>query len=120
MTNPSPSTMSPEPIRSDHGQAKGLCVPWPQFRDGHSVFRANRLSVLAKLGDASRARRDAARGGSMVRANITNSLCGGCRGAEVRDLWIPLSFRPQTAQEPFSCFRASPGCDKFGDDVPPE
>jgi hypothetical protein len=49
-----------------------------------------------------------------------NSLCGCCRGAEVRDLWIPLSFRPQSAQEPFSCFRATPGCDKFGDDVPPE
>src|ERR1700722_10921522 len=49
-----------------------------------------------------------------------NSLCGGCRGAEVRHPWIPLSFRPQSAQEPFSCFRAAPGCDKFGDDVPPE
>jgi tetratricopeptide (TPR) repeat protein len=33
---------------------------------------------------------------------------------------IPLSFRPQSAQEPFPWFRASPGCDKFGDDVPPE
>ena len=32
----------------------------------------------------------------------------------------PLSFRPQTAQEPFPCFRASPGYDEFGDDVPPE
>jgi hypothetical protein len=53
-------------------------------------------------------------------SEITNSLCGGCRGAEIRDLWIPLSFRPQTAQEPFPCFRASPGYDEFGDDVPPE
>ena len=49
-----------------------------------------------------------------------DSLCGGRRGAEVRDLWIPLSFRPQSAQEPFPCFRAAPGCDEFGDDVPPE
>jgi hypothetical protein len=32
----------------------------------------------------------------------------------------PMSFRPQTAQEPFPCFRASPGYDEFGDDVPPE
>ena len=30
-------------------------------------------------------------------SEITNLLCGGCRGAEVRDLWIPWSFRPQSA-----------------------
>jgi hypothetical protein len=50
----------------------------------------------------------------------SSMVCGGCRGAEVRDLWIPSSFRPQSAQEPFPCFRASPGCYKFDDDVPPD
>ena len=46
-------------------------------------------------------------------SEITNLFCGGCRDAEVRDLWIPSSFRPQSAQEPFPCFRASPGCYKI-------